>query len=552
MSRYILASTVLALASSALAQNPMALLGQGYTPQTGGVPLEGPFVRPRPTPFPDIPSNGPLQNGNFTAVAAARFTGHVIPDVVFLSSKRAFYGTAPGLHAHAAPLPGVSTTDDVRDLAVLIGHGDLTGSNPAHDAVVLGGENGLQIWRFDFDIGSWNLEQVGGPEWNGVERIDTHPADPDVIYGVDDLGVVRFAEFDPVSGEFENAGSFTVSGTPIDLACIDWNGDGQSDVAVLTSTGLTVRDRANTQLGHINDPNGSGSITRVRNTVGVGDTGVYEDRVAWLIPNPGGNPDLLTYGPATVAVIPLPEPFVAVGAGDWSNDHDEDIVLATGTNNDVSVLLNLADGLPAAPFVVSVTTGVRVAVAAADPFRPDAKCTPVIADFDADGDSDLWMPIEPDDTQPWRILVTDKTINVPTPQPITSMRYDEVTGLGRIVFDHLGGSQTHSQVTIWRRELTGELNPVPVEHVFVEYLGQLGADVPVYLDPVHFAAGGTFYIMIRPVVRVNGHTIQTTQASLFGADNTEGETGGIENNGPPPTDPPFEPPAGDPPPQPGD
>lgn len=564
-------TSALILTSASFAQNPFPLLGTGQPPQEGtapnedGAPAHGPFI------LPTVRDYTLSRNSGFRRALAGRFTRIGVPDVAMLDGTSVTLVAAPAIHDHMTTLPGAS--GDTTDIAVLAGHGDPNLTDPLHDALVLVGPPGLRIWRWVDDIAGQSLTSVSGVVWPSVQRIATHPTDTNVIYGLTYNSRIAIAESDS-AGFATSATTWPLpGGSPLAVVAVDWNKDGDADVAALTTDGLYVYERDGTSLASVAHQAASGDITLVRTSA--------NETVAWLRPAAAGGSELAVHGNAVASTITLDDDdeFVAISAGDWTGDGYDEVVVSTDRNKDVSILINLSASQPQQPFAFYGSTGVRVAIAAADASRVANSCAAAVGDFDGDGDTDIFAPVEKnsseggdsrvilaDSKQFFRPGVTgdpplieepliqftppgfvpgDTTTTPPVPAQLTVRFHAEV-----------GGNITHTQILAWTIStdpatekdyldtsipvVTTALVPVPVNPPELQ-------EAMLLVSQVHLNSGSKYCVMARPVIVNGGQIVEVGEATLaITVTDNDGPNERVEEL--PPTDPPTPPGQGENPP----
>ncbi|MCA8973712.1 MAG: VCBS repeat-containing protein [Planctomycetes bacterium] len=508
-----LALSSFALAAPSFAQIPLALFG---APARGAAPKEDAAIQPHSRAWPAALS----RVGSLRRSQTAGLTAHGIPDVIVLDGDRVVAFAAPGIHSHIDAIPGTETLS-VNDFTVLSGRGNDNDDNPAHDALALACVQGLEILRFDPGTGVSDLRNVGGQSLANAQLVASHRMDPNTMFAVDAANNLQCL-VDSGGGYLALGSGTRLSSASLDMECIDWEGDGDVDVAVLMTTGLEVFDSQGVQLASFPGSHASGDLCRFHQAGG--------DSIAWLHPQGAASEITVATGwaaPASVAVA-LPQNYVGVSGGDWTDDGLDELTLSTTDNLDTTVLLSLNN--PAGPFYYHYLTAFDVAVApSVHGGRSPNLCAPVVADFDGDGDSDLLMPIEDEVAQPDTSSYTlaDSKIIHRAFEP-RQPEYLYMTGEPEYLSAHPGETHgtivipvepaagfSHMHVVFWLLNLDGKIEAIAPTQALVSAQTLLSGphvEMPILDD--YFAQDGEVFIMIRPVNLHNGHIVAAGQADL--------------------------------------
>lgn len=523
----------LLLASSPALAQTLVLLG-AHSP--GAEPNhDDPYVlvQSRPWSSPSFPA------GLVGDLRTVRFTGHVVPDVITIMNQRVVLCDAPGIHDTCGWLTPTGQ-DPVYAVAALPGHGVAGGDHPTLDAILTATSNGLVRLR----MGSAAVVSapVADATWNDVRMLATHPDDATVVYGVTSSGAGRIGTYDSITDDFVSTSPAAFdhsTSTVIDIECVNWDNDsnGESEVAVLTVDGLFVHDRLGAVVASfpfvttmaadiarlhsganaVDDP-GTPSITEV------------PESIACLRPAAGGGSELALFSSFETQSVPLNgESYVGVVAGDWSGDGNEELVLSTSQNIYVSVLTNHAAGSGATDFFYGAATAFHVAVAATAN-RAHNGSAGVMADFDADGDQDLFAALAIENpggesSAPAYSLVDSKLIHVePNATPLypVDIAYTEdihqIHGQLHFEFDAPGGSSTHTEIVLW---------PVVDGQIDITHSQRRSARVPngppgtrmrqtIDIDRSFLVIHEAQYAcMVRPISMANDKVTDVTMATLF-------------------------------------
>lgn len=488
----------------------LPLLG---TRSEGAAPMRDAYFAPSTRAWP---AEFALRS-RLSKTVTASLNGFGVPDVVTLDGGLPVLATAPGLHQSVGwlPGPGGSPVADVVDIAVLRGQGRPDGSSPLLDALVLAGADGTRIWRRDFASGHGSFSAVGGSEWDGTRLLAVHRAAPLHIYGIDGADVLRRAEGN-VAGNgttpnFQTSTtSFGVFADAVALTCVDWDSAPGIEVAVLTTTALTVLHA-----------DGSVAFTAPATaTQGQTLTTVHgpTEWLAWLVP--GSNGSWLHYGRQNALhSTVLAKRFVAMTAASMDFDAFDELVLSTEANHDVTVLFN-QQWQGQLPFH-NPNLAVRIATAAADPRREPNGSNAAVADFDGDGDLDLVVAIPGSgNTGPSFQMQALRFFDNPSAVQLTHCDYSS-NGDNESYFDltFTALPNTETQVLLWQ-ELPGPngtwvtgSQPVALPTSFLTAPNGIG-QIQLTLDRQHLISGGQYHLMARPVLRTGGVVTAVGKAYL--------------------------------------
>ena len=487
------------------AQGPVVMLGAQVP---GQQPREDQYVKPTARDWSDqVPAPVAVERQ-----FVANLTGHARADVVMLDGGLLLLATAPAIHRSLDILTDDRGSDlrDVVDAAALTGLGAQSGDNPAHDALAFIAPAGLGIWRRDAESGSVSVDPVAGATWSGVRYLATHPADSTAIFGLESTGTLRMATRPATSTTFiASPHQVHLSGTALGLCGIDWNGDGSTEVAAVTTTGFSVYDRTGQLLFSQAQTSqvAAASLALVRGGHGRPDT------VAWLVPSlpiaPGSQvfsfAELRMRGPGVSHDQQLGIGCTAVASSDWSMDGIDDLLVSTWNNTHVDLLLNIWPIGPVFQYVPAFS--LRLAVAEADAARPGNRAPVATADFDGDGDSDLVTTVTGSTHGGAKLAyVRSKQYHDVQLVPVTEVEYtaDVAQNLSVFTFHCAmppGGS--HTEVLVWKETVEGDsIESTPVTRVVMERDPEAPEQqIVVALERSHLIRDdGLYRVMIRPVV----------------------------------------------------
>ena len=502
-----------ALAALLPAQAPI-LLG---TTGEGQAPSEDPWISPTSRDWPVAVG----RSGMIRKMIPGRISGHAMADVVMLDGTVPMIATAPGIHTSMGPLPtGNNPIGQVQDIAMLVARGFADGSHAGLDALAMVGSGGLHIWRRNSAVGT-QMVQVGGSEWNTTQRIATHPLDSTRIYGVSSSGTVRMATLS-ANTYVTSTVTFPNCPSPLAIACIDWQGGAAgTEVAVLTTTGLSIFNSTGATLATFSASTSQGSLTLVKaDTVGTPST--HAEWLAWL--TPGTNSTLRICRNGGYYSMTLPGRFVGAAAGESSGDLAEDLLLSTEANTDVTLLCNIYP-YAAQPFAYSPSVAARLAVAsAAEVGGINNTIGVAAADFDADGDGDLIAAIDTGDSSTRFSFLRYRLYDAPSVVQLTAVTPtpDYTAGTMTLAVNFTEANVgTHTEVVVWEESWVGgvgTLVPMPLASLYGNQLvprnGSGNNSVTIQVPISHLDNGGHFMLMMRPVITNQGQVVAVAEAFL--------------------------------------
>lgn len=394
------ASARLALVASLI---PAPALAQGPGQWGGGISNPClPFEPENSIEWPADAAYGDPQG--FGRLVLAELDGDAAPEGIVLAGGVAVVLWKVAVHDAPEPIefPTAAPPDSVVDLATLPGTGPIQVGPGATDAVVMTDERGLFLVTYEDEDFPDPTVLAGGAWVNaGPLHVDDLDGDgePDVLaLSADKRSILRFF---PGSGL--EAAPIAMPLAMLDVVAVDWFGDGSRELVALTARGLAVLDpTSGNQLAAIGHLSSTGCIARFRAADAAGG-----ELLAWTRAAGGGGSELVVVqqglheGPwpltfdlcsASLSIQPL-----ALLAGDYDGDVNDELVLVHETNLTAVVLANLGEeepGLPPVPhFEPSSTSAFDVVSLASNPLVPGNVGVPAFAQLDGDGPEDLVFPV---------------------------------------------------------------------------------------------------------------------------------------------------------------
>jgi hypothetical protein len=427
-------------------------------------------VDTQPPPFARVQTDDwsgedEYNNGSFTRSIVLDVTGDGNLDVVVLDSNVVMLLSCPDRFASVQR--GNTRANDV-DVVPL--------GNPSLGADSFVGVIGAGLYVQSFDpvaheLGAPNYIATGN--WCGAKFVRC--AQLNGSGGLDFVGVASdkvsvIALFATSSGYESGSATITLQGNAKDLAVVDWDGDGDKEIAFRTVAGLEVWDVNGTSLLTIANATTAGALCTLPMQ------GATKQRLAWITTN-GSNQELRILGDGvTTQVIDFGAGFGAAGmnAADHNLDGQADLYVTTTASHYVKVFRVDPSSNPFVSAMPSEQIPYQHELANSTP-APGMKTSPLVADFDHDGDADLVLPVDRTATGVTRHVETvrgaaiDETLfrSVLEELRIHSGIEDGESWLQFNAFIptfSIGGlSPTHLDIRIWRQawnESTQALDPI--------------------------------------------------------------------------------------------
>lgn len=434
----------------------------------------------------ELASDWPAASANpapFRRALAGQFTPDRRADLVVLEGDRVALAYGPNGHEALSEV-----TDGALDVAVV-----KAGGPDGLDSLAVTTDDGLEHWWFDGASGQWKDKLLRRSEWVDAPHVvatDLSPSSASVdILGVSDSGtsVYRLSATSMQSFEWSHSTLFSTGSTIRQLIPIEWDGDANLEIAVLTDAKIEVRELNGTLSYSRSCALPGGSLARLQRSQ------ENEDRLAWL-----GN--LNTSGLQVLVVFSDDcgmESSLGMGllgsvgmtAVDYDLDGDSDLVLSIRSAHDLRVQFDTTDGsMSGAPSFAHTTEGLLLVPIGptATPAGTNDLETVAFADFDGDGDVDLAAPVESSQTVEFRFddAVDEATFQL-SPDSAT-FDIDPQTLEGVVELDYpspnipLGA--TDLQVTVWKQDdVSSDFEASAVQDTFCAPIATNGMLVEVPL-----------------------------------------------------------------------
>ncbi len=318
-------------------------------------------------------------NSRRTRMIVGDFTGDARVDALLLDASELLL------------LSGVAVWLDSHPSNVVVGDMALAPplSAPGADTFVAVSGAGLEHFH------SWNGTSftrtiLGGPEWSGALRVLVDAAALRVVGVAADQQTLLVLE-DPFGSATTT--SIALTSTVLDVVLLDWDGDGQREVATITTGGLFVFAADGTP--RYSAPGGVGSAVMAP----FEQPGIPWSRLAAVVTWPGGSEQFLhVIDRSTVeAVVPLgPSGVHGLDASDVNGDGADDLFVVHRVSHDGVLFFNRTDGTPpvSGDKTFWFTSGQLVPLGPSGAPGLDQVINPTIADVDLDGDADVMLFID--------------------------------------------------------------------------------------------------------------------------------------------------------------
>ncbi len=326
------------------------------------------------------PSDHSIPNDVFSNPVAGCFRVSSIKDVAYLSGNTLVLCKELGVFS------------DIEEIAT-----GVTGLVVRRDDVldqILALVNGVpRVMRQDASTGAWSVNSIQGAV-GAQDRMIPGDVDGD---GSDDLVTYSSNSGNVVGLKFQSPGSNTVSqyfslsapNSVLDVACLNWSGDSDAEIAILTGGKIDIFDQGGAQLATFSCPNGAGHLTTFRNA------GETEDRLAWFweigTKNVGASVAWNNgqEGPYFLSSYGLG----GVATGDYNADGLTDLVLTARTKAEGVILMQADWWHKSSPDSFTDTSGDNLTFELDTQVTGSARvCAAVLADVDNDQDLDVVQP----------------------------------------------------------------------------------------------------------------------------------------------------------------
>ncbi len=408
---------------------------------------------------------------NLDRLAAGDVTGDLVGDVVVLWDQTPVLVSGPGRHGGASQLD--TTANDLEVFPHPSGPS-------ASDVLATVGPTGLSLWTFDAASAKWRLESVD-PSLAGARRVRCGVGSTGsrvlFVLEADGHGVEVVEVFDGVS-----LGSLHTASVAIpqigglgaedarELELVDWDGDGLSELALLTANHLLVVGRDGVLMAdHVSLFANSPMSIAV-----LADLADSRERLAWITVGIFQTQWILISdqdgleGPYDLGTWAASAPV----AGDYDGDGDSELFLTPESEEEVRMLYNFSEwpivGVPT--FIVAPRFFLQFPLVKSATPGPDRTDRPLVCDLDNDGDLD--------------VLTIDKQL-----AEIRVVRGDAVDET-RLVYRVSGGSFTggcDGEAGELRLSLKRPEDPVPATTLEVTLWQMLDRELGFEREPVSVA-----------------------------------------------------------------
>ncbi|MCC7173345.1 MAG: hypothetical protein IT459_23065 [Planctomycetes bacterium] len=298
-------------------------------------PLRAQFSAPHSTIQNQIPiSSAIVPTGSpITSMVSGDFTGHGVLDAAFIVAGHVVHVGAPGVMDSVSLIPGIS---GVNDLCSIDPQATLGTS-----ALATVGPDGLRVWQRAKATGAWaDVVNVTSPLVQGGTALASGDLDGSGLFDTLVVAADRLSVYAFFDGGTTPQMLCQATALISDVQVGNFDLDSQQEFALLTDTGVSIRDSSGDQMNYQRCLQPGGAITPVLLTSGAGHQFVAyvhksqnaQDEVLHLLDGVTTLPSVVL-GPAYL-------PTIAITAADREGDGDEDLLLSLSNTTARTVLKN--------------------------------------------------------------------------------------------------------------------------------------------------------------------------------------------------------------------
>ncbi len=245
--------------------------------------------------------------------------------------------------------------------------------------------------------------------------------------------------------------NLSINAPALDGELLDWDGDGQLELAVLTTAGLAIMERNGTLLGSWPQNSTGGHLTAFS------ENWLSGERLAWHLEGGGGATEWLTVLDSgglheTLDLTGLG--IVGMAAGDLDNDGDDEVALSITSARELLVLRNQRSPAATTGASFSMPNILTVALGQSNSPAPNNVAKPILADLDGDGDIDFFQTVE--DEEKYFVQRNQQVLEGEMRATPIDLEYrltdNPLTGTLKVTVNHPvtpRAGMTHYQVTTW-------------------------------------------------------------------------------------------------------
>ncbi len=375
--------------------------------------------------------------GSYTTVVSGDFDDDKLADVAYLRGTEATMVFAPDAYGATARYelagPFVPVVTAIATLENSVGR----------DELLIADANGLSAWE-RLDTSVFSSRTIGSTTWTNARALAT--GDAGTIFGLHQNGT-QFG-VGPVNETW-----YSIPGIGTDITVLDWDSDGNDDIAIACTTGLLVYSASGVQLAVVPTP------TPIVDVAAISERN-QPDRVVFVGKDPFGLNDwLVTLGSTVMPYYTILGDMDVVGlaAGDANGDGIDDLVLSHQSDGSLELLYN--QGVPGA----FLPTSNETITGRLDTVSPTNFHTPVMVDTNGDGDLEI-VRMVPETEE--CLIHENVRINPESQMPgVVQIAYTPNGSIGYIALEFsagLGGvpaGATQIEVVVW--EMQNPLGPDP-------------------------------------------------------------------------------------------
>lgn len=250
-----------------------------------------------------------------------------------------------------------------------------------------------RVMEYGSQQGGWTVDSVPGATGSQDRMIrgdvDGDGSDDLVAYSSNTSKVTGFRFQSASSNSVQEYFNLNVPNGILDVACLNWNGDGDAEIALLTANKVEIFDQAGAQQASFSCPSNTSHLTVFRNA------GETEDRLAWFWEVGTKNVEAkVVYASGQEGPYFLPSYGLAgVTTGDYNADGLTDLVLSARTRAEGIVLVQADWWHKASTDSFTGTSGDNLTFHLDTQVTASARaCAAVLVDLNNDQDLDLVQP----------------------------------------------------------------------------------------------------------------------------------------------------------------